>query len=64
MIKDRSSHTPAQIRELSEKWYDRQVEVISMAHGPSWPQHREWIEDYLKAELRDRLIELGWRPKK
>lgn len=60
----RAQHTPAEIRALSQQWYDRQIQTISKAHGPSWPAHREWIEDYLKTELRERLVALGWRPKK
>lgn len=65
MITDRPQQfTPEQIREMSEKWYARQIQTISAAHGTSWPQHRAWIEDYLKSELRERLIAIGWRPKK
>ncbi len=35
---------------------------IAKAHGASWPEHKEWIEDYLREELRERLHALGWRP--
>jgi hypothetical protein len=63
VIKDRPNYTPQQIRELSEKWFARQIEIISKAHGDSWPEHREWIEDYLKEELRERLEAIGWRKK-
>lgn len=55
--------TPAQIRARTAAWYDRQIAVIAMAHGSSWPEHRDWIEGYLKQEIRERLLELGWRPK-
>lgn len=64
MISERHNLTPAEIRRQAQEWFDRQVEIISKAHGPAWPEHREWIEDYLRAELRQRLIALGWRPKK
>ncbi|RYG57331.1 MAG: hypothetical protein EON56_02660 [Alphaproteobacteria bacterium] len=43
-------------------WYTRQLNVISKAHGSSWPEHREWVEAYLKEEIRERLYDLGWRP--
>lgn len=55
--------TPEQIKQRAQEWYERQIAVISKAHGSSWPQHRAWIEDYLKEELRQCLIELGWRAK-
>ena len=55
--------SPAQIREQARAWYDRQIEVIAQAHGPSWPVHKDWIDAYLQEEIRERLLELGWRPK-
>ena len=55
--------TPAQMREQAEAWYWRQLEVIAHAHGPSWPEHKAWIDAYLQEEIRGRLLELGWRPK-
>jgi hypothetical protein len=64
VIIDRPNYTPAQIRELSEKWYARQLEVLALIHGKQWPEHRKWLEEYLKEELRQRLREIGWRPRK
>ncbi len=64
MITETPNLTPAEMRERAAKWFDRQIEIISKAHGPSWPEHREWIEDYLREEIRQRLIALGWRPKR
>ncbi|KRC11514.1 hypothetical protein ASE11_19085 [Hydrogenophaga sp. Root209] len=46
-----------------EAWYQKQLAILEKAHGPSWPAHREWLEDYLKEELRLRFIANGWRPK-
>lgn len=64
MIKDRPQHTPEQIRELSKQWYARQIEVLAACHGKDWERNRAWLEDYLQAELRERLLALGWRPRK
>ena len=64
MIKDRQQHTPAQIRQLSEQWYARQIEVLKLAHGKDWERKREWLESYLQEELRQRLIARGWKVKK
>ena len=64
MIKDRKNHTPAQIRQLSEQWYTRQIEVLKLAYGEDWEHYREWLESYLQEELRQRLIARGWKAKK
>jgi Na+-transporting NADH:ubiquinone oxidoreductase subunit NqrC len=55
--------SPAEMRQQAQAWYDRQIEVISKAHGSSWPEHRDWIDAYLQEEIRQRLLDLGWRPK-
>jgi hypothetical protein len=55
--------TPAQVREVAQRWYDGQRTRLAQCLGPKWPKHQAWVEDYLKAELRERLIALGWRPK-
>lgn len=64
MIARASKRTPAQVRELVQSWYDRQVAVISQAFGDKWPEHQDWVEDYLREEVRALLIAKGWRPKK
>ena len=55
--------TPAMVRAKSEAWYAKQLETLRRCHGDRWPEHRAWVEDYLKEELRARLVALGWRPK-
>jgi len=55
--------TPAQVRAEAQRWYDAQRSRLAQCLGPAWPEHREWLEDYLKAELRERLTALGWRPR-
>lgn len=57
------AHTPNQIRAMAEAWFDRQVTTLRECHGRDWSKHQAWIEAYLKEELRQRLIALGWRPK-
>lgn len=63
MIADRGL-SPAEMRERAKAWFDRQVEILAKAHGDKWPEHREWVESYLREEIRERLIALGWRPKR
>lgn len=60
---DQNTINAADIRARAEDWYARQIRTIAEAHGDSWTEHREWIEDYLREELRQRLHALGWRAK-
>jgi len=55
---------PEKVREEAQAWFDRQIAIISKAHGDSWPTHKNWIEAYLRQEIRERLLARGWRPKK
>ena len=56
--------THEQIRQEAEAWYQRQLAILEKAHGKHWPEHRAWLEDYLKQSLRERLIACGWRYKR
>jgi coproporphyrinogen III oxidase len=56
--------TPAEVKDLAQQWFDKQIAAISEKHGDKWPEHKEWIEDYLREEIRERLIARGWRSKK
>lgn len=49
------------IRAKAERWYQAQVEKAAMAHGDRWAEHREWVENYLQEELRQRLTAIGWK---
>jgi hypothetical protein len=53
--------TVAQIRADAQRWYDRQVEVLQSSLRRHWALHEAWVRNYLKAELRQRLIARGWR---
>lgn len=55
--------TPAQVRANAEEWYRRQCEISRLALGTRWGELRQWIEAYLKQEIKERLIARGWRPK-
>lgn len=56
--------SPDQTRLLAEQWFDRQVTTLRLCHGPRWPDHQVWVEEYLRGQLRQRLIEAGWRLKR
>ena len=49
-----------EIKTLAQRWYDREIERAVAAHRSRWPEHRTWIEAYLRSELRQRLKDRGW----
>jgi hypothetical protein len=55
--------TVAEIRAAAQAWYESQLAKCERALGPTWPALHPWIDDYLRAELRERLIARGWRPR-
>jgi hypothetical protein len=60
---DRQHLSPSELKAEASAWYERQVTLLAECHGAAWPENREWLEGYLKEQLRQRLIALGWRPK-
>ena len=52
-----------EIRWQAQDWFDRQIAIARASLGSFWPAHEEWVRDYLKAELLERLIARGWRPR-
>lgn len=52
-----------EIRRLADEWYRQQLAVLEKAHGPRWPEHRDWVIAYPQEELRQRLIAIGWAQK-
>lgn len=55
--------TPTELQDRAEAWYAKQIETLKLCHGTDWPKYRAWVEGFLKEEIRQRLIALGWRPK-
>ncbi|RYE43118.1 MAG: hypothetical protein EOP24_29895 [Hyphomicrobiales bacterium] len=56
--------TPQELRKKAEIWFDRQCKFSSLAMGCRWHAHREWVVDFLRQEIEERLIAKGWRLKK
>lgn len=50
------------IRAQAQAWYESQMAKAERSLGPLWPAFKDWIDDYVRAELRERLIARGWRP--
>lgn len=61
---DIESLSPEQIRSSALKWYERQMFRAAAGHGLFWSENKNWIAEYLKEEIRQRLLARGWRVKK
>ena len=46
---------PPHLLLKARAWYARQIADLEQKHGPGWPNVREWLEDYVNAELREYL---------
>jgi hypothetical protein len=56
-----SSLSPAEIEQLAAAWFERELERSRGKMGDAeFAKHREWIADYLREEIRERLIARGW----
>jgi hypothetical protein len=40
-------------------WFQRQMDRCAEKHGDKWPDHREWMADYINEELREHLESKG-----
>lgn len=51
------SKTPSRavLRERIERSMQRELDRCRVAHGCSWPEHRQWLIDYLNAGAREWL---------
>jgi hypothetical protein len=50
------SGIPPELVDRARAWFGREVRGLERAHGPHWPAVKDWLADYLRAELRE-LIE-------
>jgi hypothetical protein len=55
----REEDIPPPLLPKAMEWWNRQMASIAKAHGSEWPKHRDWIVDYLNAELREHLQKRG-----
>lgn len=47
---------PRELLPRARAWFAAQVKTLERQHGAHWPANREWLLDYLRAELRE-LVE-------
>lgn len=47
---------PPELLPRARAWFEREVRRLERAHGPYWPAHKDWLVDYLRAELRELVV--------
>lgn len=55
------TNIPPDLLPTARDWFQRQIDRAAAKHGDKWPEHREWIADYLNEELREHLESKGAR---
>lgn len=53
--------TPTQMIDAGREWMERQMAHCAQVHGTRWPDHEQWVRDYLLEQLRQRYQARGWR---
>lgn len=48
---------PEELRASTRKWWISQMQQLEQAHGERWPDNRDWLIDYMNADLRHRLTQ-------
>lgn len=64
MMVKHPDQSPAQTLAVAEAWYAAQMARLEQCLGSRWQDHQAWLQAYLREELRQRLMALGWRPKR
>ncbi len=49
------TNIPLELLSKTRAWFARQLAQLEKAHGDRWPAHRDWLVDYLNAEVKERL---------
>jgi hypothetical protein len=51
--------TGAEMRAAGDAWVQQQMDKAAAKHGDAWPDLRDWVESYLREEVRQRLAANG-----
>lgn len=46
---------PSELRPQARAWFDKEIARLEKLHGAKWPDHRDWLADYLNAEIMERV---------
>lgn len=45
-----------ELRARANRWHTAELERATRGMGRRWPEHREWVDDYVRTELRELLL--------
>ncbi len=51
----------AEVQAQAEAWFRQQIERARARQGARWDEHKAWVADYLREQVRQRLRQRGWR---
>jgi hypothetical protein len=52
----------ARLQQRAKAWLTGELERSRKALGPSWPMHAQWVLQYLRAEMAERVA--AWKAKR
>jgi len=55
------SQIPPELLEQTRAWWVRRMQEAERSHGEAWPKHRDWLADYMNAEIREQVAKRGLR---
>lgn len=51
----READVPADMLPDVRRWWDAQLGALEKTHGAKWPDVKDWLFDYMNAEVRERI---------
>jgi hypothetical protein len=47
---------PAELLPKARAWFAQEMARLEKLHGDKWPDHRDWLAEYVSEELRERAM--------
>ena len=52
------TNIPPALLPQARTWFNRQLVHLEQMHGNRWPEHRQWLIDYLNEDVRQRVLSM------
>lgn len=50
---------PVDLLPKARAWFAREMARLEQIHGAKWADHRDWLADYVNAEIMERVKRRG-----
>lgn len=50
---------PEDLLPKARQWFNKEMARLAEVHGSAWERNRDWLVDYLNAEIRERVKKIG-----